>query len=183
MNVSNFKVRTRLMVGFGLLLVATVVIGVIALRSLGQLNTTVNQLTTEDWQTIQGATTLRASVRTISARTTEFLLTDAADRPAVRAKLEDARAQVQTLLEDMSSLDTSNKEAMDGLQRMRDTYAPLTESVDKVLTLSASPQTSAESVRTYLGEMRPLVDAALEAAVALVKVHTDDVMLSAEETR
>jgi len=183
MNVSNYKVRTRLMVGFGLLLVFTAIIGVIAVRELGRLNETVNQLTTEDWETIQGATTLRASVRTVSARTTEFLLTDSADRSAVRAKLEDARTQIVETFEKLSTLDTENPDAMNGLQKIRDSYAPLAASVDKVLELAASPQTHAEAVRTYLGEMRPLVDTALQDAVALVKVHTSDVMLSAGETR
>jgi methyl-accepting chemotaxis protein len=183
MNVSDYKVRTRLMVGFGLLLFATAVIGAIALRSLSQLNETVNQLTTEDWQTIQGATMLRSSVRAVEARITEFLLTDAADRPAVRAELEDARAQIQKTFQEMSGLDTENKDAMDGLQKLRDSYAPLTASVDKVLELAASPQSNAEAGRTYLRDTRPLVDTALEDAAALVKVHTADVMLSAEETR
>src|SRR6476620_5118654 len=100
MNVSNYKVRTRLMVGFGLLLVATAVMGIIAVGSLGHLNETVNQLTTEDWETIQGATTLRSSVRTVAARGTEFLLADATDRPAVRAKLEEARAQITSTFEE-----------------------------------------------------------------------------------
>jgi methyl-accepting chemotaxis protein len=183
MNVSNYKVRTRLMVGFSLLLIATAIMGIVALRSLSHLNETVEQLTTEDWETIQGATTLRASVRTVAARTTEFLLTDAADRPAVRAKLDDARTQIAKTLEEMSGLDTENKDAMDGLQAMRDAYSPLAQSVDKVLELAANPQTNAEASRTYLKETRPLVDTALDAAVALVKVHTADVMLSAEETR
>ncbi|HET7810432.1 MAG TPA: methyl-accepting chemotaxis protein [Steroidobacteraceae bacterium] len=183
MNVSNYKVRTRLLVGFGLLLVATAVIGFIAVRSLGHLNETVHQLTTEDWQTIQGATQLRASVRTVAARSTEFLLTDATDRPAVRAKLEAARSEIAATLEALSHLDTENKDAMDGLQKIRDSYALLAASVDKVVELAGNPQTNSEAIRTYLKEARPLVDAALNDAVALVKVHTSDVMLSAEETQ
>src|SRR6185295_3204264 len=114
MNVSNFKVRTRLMVGFGLLLLATAVIAVFAVRELGHLNETVNQLTTEDWETIQGATTLRSSIRTVSARSTEFLLLDAAGRPAVLTKLEDARKQIDDTFEEMSHLDTENADAMNG---------------------------------------------------------------------
>src|SRR4051812_35868909 len=135
MNVSNYKVRTRLMVGFGLLLVATAVMGIIAERALGRLEETVHQLTTEDWETIQGATSLRAGVRTVAARGTEFLLADAADRPAVRAKLEDARAQVDKDFDKMSTLDTENPDAVNGLKNLRDSYAPLTSSVDKVLSL------------------------------------------------
>ena len=183
MNISSFKVRTRLITGFSILLIMSVCIAVFAVRELGHLNETVNQLTTEDWETIQGATGLRSSIRTVSARSTELLLADAAGRPAVLAKLDDARAQIQQGFEKMSTLDTENEDAMNGLKKIRDSYAPLNASVDKVLALAANPQTNAEATRMYLNETRPLVDAALEDAVALVKVHTADVMGSAEETR
>ena len=183
MNISSFKVRTRLLTGFSILLIMSVCIAVFAVRELGNLNETVNQLTTEDWETIQGATGLRSNIRTISARSTEFLLTDAADRPVVRAKLDDAGKQIQGLFEEMSHLDTENEDAMNGLKNIRDSYAPMQASVDKVLALAANPQTNAEATRVYLNETRPLVDAALEDAVALVKVHTADVMGSAAETR
>jgi len=182
MNIANFKVRTRLVAGFAILLAISVVISVFAVRELGHLKETVDQLTGEDWETIQGATTLRSSVRTVAARGTEFLLADNADRPAVRAKLEDARAQIQQTFEKMSTLDTDNEDAVNGLKKLRDSYAPLNASMDKVLGLAASPQTNPEAIKTYLGETRPLVDAALEDAVALVKVHTADVMESATET-
>jgi len=183
MNISNFKVRTRLITGFCILLVMSVVIAVFSVRELGELNETVNQLTTEDWETIQGATGLRSNIRTVSARSTEFLLADAAGRPAVLAKLEEARVQIQEGFDKMSTLDLENADAQNGLKALRDSYASLKVSIDKVLALAANPQTNAEATRTYMGESRPLVDAALGDAVALVKVHTADVMLSAEETR
>src|SRR4051794_1033462 len=131
MQISNFKVRTRLITGFSILLIMSVCIGVFAVRELGHLNETVNQLTTEDWETIQGASSLRSNIRTVSARGTELLLADAAGRPAVLAKLEDARTQIQEGFDKMSTLDTENADAMNGLKALRDSYAPLKVSVDK----------------------------------------------------
>jgi methyl-accepting chemotaxis protein len=183
LKISNLKVRTRLIAGFSILLIMSAAIGVFAARELGRLNETVNQLTTEDWETIQGATSLRANIRTVSARSTELLLAEPAGRPAVLAKLEDARTQIEEGFEKMSTLDTENTDAMNGLKALRDSYAALKTSVDKVLGLAANPQASAEATRVYMNEARPLVDAALADAVNLVKVHTADVMLSAEETR
>ena len=81
MKLSNLKVRTRLLAGLSVLLIMCVCVGVFAVRELGKLNETVHQLTTEDWETIQGATTLRSSIRTVAARSTELLLADPADRP------------------------------------------------------------------------------------------------------
>src|SRR5262245_46401657 len=94
MKISNFKVRTRLIAGFSILLVFSVFIALFAVRELGHLNETVNQLTTEDWDTIQGATNLRSKIRTVSAKSTEMLLEDAGNRPKVLAELEDAREQI-----------------------------------------------------------------------------------------
>src|SRR5689334_15461670 len=183
MKISNFRVRTRLIAGFSILLAMSVFIALFSVRELAHLDETVNQLTTEDWETIQGATTLRSQIRTVSARSTEFLLSDAAGRPAVLAKLEDARAQIEEGFEKMATLDTENPDAVNGLKALHVSYAPLKASVDKVLELAADPKTNAEATRLYMSETRPLVDAALSDAVNLVKVHTADVMLSAEETR
>src|SRR5262245_56038089 len=125
MKMSNFKVRTRLFAGLSVLLVMSVGVGIFAVRELGRLNETVHQLTTEDWETIQGATTLRSSIRTVAARSTELLLADPAERPTVRVKLDEAREQIVSKLEEMSHLDTENADAMNGLQKVRDSWAPL----------------------------------------------------------
>src|SRR5262249_54946031 len=53
----------------------------------------------------------------------------------------------------------------------------------KILAQEADPKTSAQAPQTYLKETRPLAEAAFDAAVNLVHVHSSDVMGSAEETR
>jgi methyl-accepting chemotaxis protein len=147
------------------------------------LNETVHQLTTEDWETIQGSTNLRSKIRTVSARITELLLEEPAGRATVLAELEEARTQIAEELEKMATLDTGNADAMSGLKTVRDQYAVMTVSVDKVLALAADPKSNAEATRLYMSDTRPLVDTALESASALVKVHTADVTATAEETR
>jgi methyl-accepting chemotaxis protein len=183
MKISDLKVRTRLFAGFFTLLLFAVVIAVFAQRELSHLNETVNQLTTEDWETITLANGLRTDVRSMSEHISEFLLTEAADRPAVRAKLDAVRGDVEENIEKLSKLDLEDEEAQSGLQKMRETYAPFKASVDKVLASAADSKSGAEAGQIYLTETRPLVDAAFEAAKGLVKVHTSDVMDSAEETR
>jgi methyl-accepting chemotaxis protein len=183
MKVSDLKVRTRLFAGFFTLLLFAVVIAVFAQRELSHLNETVNQLTTEDWETITLANGLRTDVRGVSGHISEFLLADAADRPAVRAKLDAVRGDIEQSIEKLSGLDVEDKEAQSCLQTMRDTYAPLKASLDKVLASAADSKSSAEATQVYLTETRPLVEHAFEAAVGLVKAHTSDVMDSAEETR
>src|SRR4051812_48637951 len=123
MQISNFTVRTRLIAGFSILLIMSVFIAGFAVRELGHLNETVNQLTTEDWETIQGATNLRSKIRTVSARMTELLLEEPDRRAKVLAELEEARTQIGQELEKMSTLDTENPDAMNGLKAVRDNYA------------------------------------------------------------
>jgi PAS domain S-box-containing protein len=183
MKISNLKVRTRLIAGFSILIVMSLCIGVFAMRELGHLNETVHQLTSEDWDTIQGATNLRSKIRTVSAKSTELLLEEADKRDTVRGQLDEARSQIDAEFEKMSHLDTDNPDAMNGLKALHESYSPMTASVDKVLALAGNPKTNADAVHLYMSETRPLVDAALKEAADLVKVHTADVMESAEETR
>jgi len=183
MKISDLKVRTRLFAGFFTLLLFAVVIAVFGQRELSHLNETVHQLTTEDWDTITLSNGLRTDVRSVSGGVSEFLVADAADRPGIRAKLDGLRGEIEATLEKLSGLDKEDQEAQNRLQTMRDTYAPLKASVDKVLETAADPKSSAEARQAYLDEMRPLVEAAYAAAMGLVESHTGDVMDSAEESR
>jgi len=183
MKISDLKVRTRLFAGFFTLLLFAVVIAVFAQRQLSHLNETVQQLTTEDWETITLSNGLRTDVRSVSEHVSEFLLADAADRPGVRARLDKVRGDVEQSIEKLSGLDMEDKEAQIRLQTMRDSYTPLKASVDKVLESAAESKSSTEAGQIYLAETRPLVEKAFEAAMSLVDTHTTDVMDSAEETR
>src|SRR4030095_7544041 len=87
MKFADLKVRTRLFVGFSTLLVFAVIIAVFSQRELSHLEETVHQLTTEDWDTITLSNGLRTDVRGVSARVSEFLMSDPENRAAVRAKL------------------------------------------------------------------------------------------------
>ena len=183
MKISDTKVRTRLFAGFFTLLAFAVVIAVFSERQLSHLNETVQQLTTEDWDTITLSNGLRTDVRSASEHISEFLLAEAADRPAVRTKLDTVRDDVEQTIEKLSGLDVDDEEAQARLQKMRDTYAPLEASLDKVLASVAASKSSAEATGIYLAETRPLVEDAFEAAKGLVETHTGDVMGSAAETR
>ena len=104
MKMSSFRVRTRLIAGFALLLLMTAFIGVLGVSELSKLNHTVEQLATSDWETARTAISLRSNIRSIAARTAEFLLADAAARPGVRSKMEENRAAIQESLQKMSTL-------------------------------------------------------------------------------
>ena len=183
MKFSDLKVRTRLFVGFSTLLVFAVIIAVFAQRQLSHLNETVHQLTTEDWETITLSNGLRTDVRGVSARVSEFLMADPADRSAIRAQLLEVRHEIEGTLEKMSGLDVEDKEAQSRLQTMREAHAAMKASVEKVFAKANESKSTAEAAHLYFTETRPLVEKAFEAAMSLVETHTGDVMDSAEETR
>ena len=183
MKFSDLKVRTRLFAGFFTLLVFAVVIAVFSQRELSHLNETVNQLTTEDWDTITLSNGLRTDVRSISTGVSEYLVADAEDRAAIRAKLLEVRAEIEEMMEKLSKLDVEDQEAQDRLQAMRDAHAAMKASVEKVFAKADESKSTADAVDIYFEETRPLVEKANEAALGLVETHTGDVMGSAEETR
>jgi methyl-accepting chemotaxis protein len=183
MKFSDLKVQTRLFAGFFTLLIFAVIIAVFSQRELSHLNETVNQLTTEDWETITLANSLRTEVRGISGRVSEYLIADPADRAAVRAQLLDVRKEIEDTLEKMSGLDVEDKEAQSRLQTMREAHAAMKASVEHVFAKVDESKSATEASHLYFSETRPLVEKAFEAAMGLVETHTGDVMDSAEETR
>jgi methyl-accepting chemotaxis protein len=174
MRIADFKVRTRLMVGFGLLLITTAILGGIGLMKLNTLHGTVNELVTDDWQTAKNSIGLRSNIRSLAARTMEFLLADDASKPAIREKLDEHRATIDATFETLSKYDTDSAEAQTGLEKVRAARNAVFAAADKVMQLAADPKTHTQAVETYLVEMRPVVEGALADAQALVKHHEAD---------
>jgi methyl-accepting chemotaxis protein len=172
--VSNMKVRTRLMAGFGLLLLTTALLGGVGLLKLNVLNTTMTDLISEDWPTAKNAIGLRSNFRSLAARTMEYLLADDASRAAIREKLVEHRATIDSSLETLSKLDTDSAEAMAGLDTMRKHRDRVFAAADKVMQLAADSKSRAQAAENYLAEMRPQVEEALNDAQALVKHHEAD---------
>src|SRR4051812_26937495 len=182
MKLSNLKVRTRLIAGFGLLLLTALFIGGLGVVQLGRLHSAVVQLSTEDWDTARGAITLRSNLRSVGARSAEYLLADEASRPAVLEKLNENRQAIEDGIEKLSKLDTENADAVNGLAKVAEDRTALLATAKRVTELGATDKTRAEATRIYLDELRPLVDAALTDAQALVKLHEADFMQTAELT-
>jgi methyl-accepting chemotaxis protein len=172
--ISDIKVRTRLMAGFGLLLVTTAILGGVGMMKLNTLNATVNDLVTDDWQTAKNSIGLRSNIRSLAARTMEFLLADEASRPAIREKLDEHRSTIDATFDTLGKYDTENAEAVAGLAKVHEGRDKVFAAADKVMQLSADPKTRSQAVDAYLSEMRPAVEAALTDAQALVKHHEGD---------
>ena len=183
MKMSDFKVRTRLIAGFGLLLLTTAFIGGLGVRQLSSMNEDVQQLVNDDWQSAKGAIDVRVNLRNIAANTMELLLVDDLARPAVRAKLEESRAALDASLESLAKFDPDNREAQDGLRKIRDARNALLAANDQVLALLADPKRHAEAAEVYLTTMRPPLELALRDAQALIGHHEGEFSATGAETR
>src|SRR3954467_7858056 len=183
MKLSNLKVRTRLIAGFGLLLLTALFIGGLGGVQLGGLHSAVVQLSTEDWNTARGAITLRSNLRSVGARSAEYLLADEASRPAVLEKLNENRKAIEEGIEKLSKLDTEDTESVNGLAKVAEDRTALLAVASRVTELGAVDKSRSEATRVSLDELRPLVDTALTDAQALVKMHEADFMRTAELTR
>ena len=181
MKISDFKVRTRLMVGFGMLLLTAAVMGGLGVMKLNTLNVSMHKLVNDDWQTVKSAIGVRSNFRSLAARTMEFILADDASKAAVRAKIDENRGNIDETIEALSKFDQDNEVAVAGLAKMREYRNSLFAITDKVVQLASDPKTHAQAVDLYLKEMRPLVETALTDATALAKHHEGDFEESTEE--
>src|SRR6478752_7232217 len=85
MKIADYKVGTRMLVGFATLLLATAIMGGLGVYYLGKVNETVRQMATDDFTTLKDAISIRSNIRSVAARTSEYLLSDDAARDTCQA--------------------------------------------------------------------------------------------------
>jgi PAS domain S-box-containing protein len=167
------------MLGFGIRLFNPGIIGRVGGLKLGSLNATENQLVTEDWQSVRNAISVRSNFRSLAARTMEFLLADDASRPAIRERLEEHRSTIDQTIDALAKFDVDSAEAQAGVETLRKARNALFALQEQVIQLAGEPKTRAQAVAVYLGEMRPVVEAALGDSAALAKHHEAEFEASA----
>src|SRR5689334_18195408 len=123
------------MVGFGMLLLTTGIIGGLGVLKLNSLNVTVHQLVTADWQSVKNAIAVRSNFRSLAARTMEFVLADDASRPAIRGKLDEHAKNIDETIDALSKFDTDNEIAVAGVAKLREYRNSLVSLSDKVVKL------------------------------------------------
>src|ERR1041384_1980298 len=111
MFLASLNVRTRLLAGFALLLVTTAIIGVVGGQQLGGLNSAVDQLATRDWAAANKAITTRANVRSLSAKTPEYLIADSAKRPKIVAKMDEHKGIIAEGFDALEKIEAGDPQA------------------------------------------------------------------------
>jgi PAS domain S-box-containing protein len=171
MILSGFNVRTRLLAGFALLLITTAIIGVVGVQQLGGLNAAVDQLATRDWAAANKAITTRANVRSLSAKTPEYLIADAAKRPKIVAKMDEHKGIISEGFDALEQIEAGDPQAQELLTKMREYRESMMVSFDKVMRLADDASSSDASMQLFQDETSKLFDATLTSVNDLVKYH------------
>ena len=171
MSLASLNLRTRLLAGFALMLVTTAIIGVVAVQQLGGLNAAVDQLATRDWAAANKAITTRANVRSLSAKTPEYLIADSATRPKIVAKIDEHKGIIAEGFDALEKIEAGDPQAQQLLATMRDARESVMASFDKVMRLADNASSSDEAMQLFQDETSKLFDATLTSVNDLVKYH------------
>jgi methyl-accepting chemotaxis protein len=182
-NLSSLKVGTRLNLGFGVLLVISVLIGGMSWWRLSQLDDVVDRTTTEDWQKARLTMEMEIRTRDNAAKALQVLMAGS------------DTAQIETLKAEMAENTKANGEALDQLQKLvkaeearkylaeaaeaREKY---TESRARVNELAKDPRTRDQALELYKRETSRLLEAYMAPVRDLTKFQQQKFENSARES-
>ena len=166
----DFRISTRLTLGFGALLLmfgAVIVQGVVSLESVGGKS---RSLVEEDWVAASAAASLDALTRANARRTMElfFVSDDAARLQGVRGKIAENRKAIDRDLETLNRLvrTEEGRAELAALTSARKAYVASFTAVDRLLAAGNREQ----ATRTLLDETLPAIDT-LQFQVAALKAR------------
>jgi methyl-accepting chemotaxis protein len=182
MKMSNLKVKTRLLIAFGILLAGCGMIGLAAVQTMRKLDADVQHIVAEDQQMVTDASTFESGVRSIIARTSELMLAG----PDEAAQIRDQISAVRTRLDETSrlleeSLDEPETKAL--YEKIVAARAAQVASLDRVMKLAANEKTREEAIKLYQNETRQRANVLTGTVHDLVKALTDDFETAAREAR
>jgi len=159
-DLSSLKVATRLGLGFGVLLVISLLVGGMSWLRLSQLDDVVERTTTEDWQKARLTMEMEIRTRDNAAKALRMLMAD------------NDTAHIESLKAEMAENTRANDEALERLQQLvkapearqylaeavgaREKY---TESRARVNELAKDPKTRDQALQLYKTETSSLLEA------------------------
>ncbi len=182
-SLRNCKIKTKLLLSFGML-VGTVLLGVgICLSSIVSMNATTNEIATNLFPATLNAAQLRAKLFDCRRTTLmHILFTDATRRSEAEAKIVAIRKEVGERIAAMADRTTSDEERV-LIEKIKSTLTLYVAEADKVLALSRQGKTDEASSMTqgYLAKLFDNLQETVQAVCDLNKRGLDDsVMASAK---
>ncbi len=183
MNLSNFKVGTRLGFGFLLLLLATLVVGGVGLMRLSQLDRMVVQITEVDWTKARLAMEMETRNRENAAKFSRLLLVDAESEKAaaLKAKIASNSELNAAALKELETLITApeGKALLVEANAAREIF---NASRAEVMKLVADPKTRAAGLEQYNMVTADLIEPYVEALHKLTVLQKEIFEKASEES-
>ncbi len=180
MNLSDFKIGTKISAGFAILVAITIALGAIALVELQAVNASTKQIATNNLVSVQTAAQMRGLIGTIRrAEARHVMSSDEKSMDDQEARIAVARKKLAELepkaVEVFST--PAEIEALNAFKKHRDEWLTASE---KMLKISRQEEetASAEAQKLYSGEGAKAFNAALDNAE---KLEVINVKLADEE--
>jgi methyl-accepting chemotaxis protein len=181
MKMANFKVGSRLMAGFGLLLVACAAIGFVGIQKMKELDTGMQEIAEHDWKMVKLVSGMESNFRTIAVSTSELLIADAAEQRSLRELIGTQRQEASEAMTELEkALDEPDTQAQ--MVKLAAARSGQVASLKKVEELASDEKTHEQAVEVYQSETKPLLHHTLEEVHALVQMLSDDFELAAKES-
>ncbi len=169
MKFSNFKVRSRLAVGFALLLATVLVVGGLGLSRLAGMHGAVEDLATKKWESARGALEFDSRQRDDFGRIGELIIANAASLDGITAEIAENRKFIGESLDNLGKL-VDESEANKLLAAMRESRQVYVAKLEAIVA-SVKGGNRQEAIRIYQNEAMPVLDSSLAAVAALVQLQ------------
>ena len=183
MNFSSMKVGTRLNLGFGALLVISLVIAGMSWLRLSQLDDVVERTTTEDWQKARLTMEMEIRTRDNAAKALRVLMagSDSALIETLKAEIAENTSANGEALERLQQL-VKAPEARQYLAEAAEVREKYTTSRNRVNELARDPRTREQALELYKSETSGLLEAYMAPFRKLTKFQQQKFEHSAEES-
>jgi methyl-accepting chemotaxis protein len=180
---SNFKVATRLGIGFGVLLVISLLIGGLSWMRLSQLDDIVMKTTTEDWEKARLTMEMEIRTRDNAAKALRVLLAgnDAAAIESLKAEMAENTRANGTALERLQQL-VQSPDARAFLDEAAEAREKYTASRGRVSELAKDPKTRDQALELYKSETSGLLEAYMRPFARLTDYQQQRFEASAAES-
>ncbi len=173
MKFANYKVGTRLMVGFGLLLLACGAIGLIGIGKMTSLNSAMLDFTTHDWRQVQLATAAENHIRIIASDAGELLISDELERDIISGDIKHNRTDATAAFAELEKLLVA-EDTKTQLAKVMEARKIQAASLDKVAELANDDKMHEKAIDEYQSETLPALKNVLTELHTLVDMIAQD---------
>ncbi|MFZ0932427.1 MAG: MCP four helix bundle domain-containing protein [Syntrophobacteraceae bacterium] len=163
----SMRIGLRLGLGFGVVLIMVMAVGLFAVNRLGTLDETVSSVVTDSWpKTVAGNEIIRGINETARAMRNALLLTDAGEVKKELQRVAEARNEATKKIEELTKT-IKSEEGKAGLKSMADIRSRYAEAQNDVIRMMESGMKE-QAIRALVTKLRPLQADYFKAVYSLV---------------